>query len=105
MIMENCKNGAKTKAEEVMHDVKKNVTHAKNTVKEKATHAAHVVKEDDRSDGGKNEMIPMTRRRRAGHIVRPVSSSRSARSCRGIAQVRRIPERSGRLLLVVFMGA
>ena len=42
MIMENCKNGAKTKAEEVMHDVKKNVTHAK---KEKATHAAHVVKE------------------------------------------------------------
>lgn len=28
-----------------MHDVKKNVTHAKNTVKEKATHAAHVVKE------------------------------------------------------------
>ena len=49
-------------------------------------------------------MIPMTRRRRAGHIVRPVSSSRSARSCRGIAQVRRIPERSGRLLLVVFMG-
>ena len=43
MIMENCKNGAKTKAEEVMHDVKKNVTHAKNTVKEKATHAAHVV--------------------------------------------------------------
>ena len=33
MIMENCKNGAKTKAEEVMHDVKK------------ATHAAHVVKE------------------------------------------------------------
>ena len=45
MIMENCKNGAKTKAEEVMHDVKKNVTHAKNAVKEKATHAAHVVKE------------------------------------------------------------
>ena len=40
MIMENCKNGAKTKAEEVMHDVKKNVTHAKN-----AAHAAHVVKE------------------------------------------------------------
>nr|DAF20387.1 MAG TPA: hypothetical protein [Caudoviricetes sp.] len=50
-------------------------------------------------------MIPMTRKRRAGHIVRPVSSSRSARSCRGIAQVRRVPERSGRLLLVVFMGA
>lgn len=45
MIMENCKNGAKTKAEEVMYDVKKNVTHAKNAVKEKATHAAHVVKE------------------------------------------------------------
>ena len=46
-------------------------------------------------------MIPMTRKRRAGHIVRPVSSSRSARPCREIARVRRVPERSGRLFLAV----
>ena len=44
-IMENSKSKARTKAEEVVHDVKKNVTHAENTVKEKATHAAHVTEE------------------------------------------------------------